>query len=222
MMTQELWTHVDRYIEELILPTDDTLSATLRACNAADLPPYHVSAALGSLLMLLARMNKAKSILEIGTLGGYSAICLARALPKNGRLITLECVPKHADVARANIDRAGLAAIVDVRLGPALDLLPIIAAESHPSFDLTFIDADKQNNAAYFQWALKMSHPGSVIIVDNVVRNGAVADATSSDLSVQGAREVLAVMAADPRVTSTVIQTVGCKGHDGFAIAIVN
>ena len=169
----------------------------------------------------MSRQTKARTILEIGTLGGYSTIWLARALPPSGRLVTLEADPKHAEVARANIVRAGLADAVEVRVGQALDLLPQLAAESIPPFDLAFIDADKPSNAEYFAWALKLSRPGSLIIFDNVVRSGAVADAASEDPSVQGVRRLNAVLAAEPRVSATAIQTVGSKGYDGFAIALV-
>ncbi|MEH2076613.1 MAG: O-methyltransferase [Nostoc sp.] len=173
------------------------------------------------MLLLLAQIQGARTILEIGTLGGYSTIWLARALPSDGRLITLEANPKHAEVAHTNIAHAGLSDIVDLRLGQALSTLPQIADEGH-TFDLIFIDADKPNNPDYFTWALKLSRSGSLIIADNVVRNGAVIDATSTDPSVQGVRRFNELLASEPRVSATAIQTVGSKGYDGFAIAIVN
>ncbi|KWX00485.1 O-methyltransferase [Carbonactinospora thermoautotrophica] len=220
-MIQERWTAVDRYITDLLVPSDPALDATLQASAAAGLPPINVSPAQGKLLHLLARAQGARTILEIGTLGGYSTIWLARALPADGRLITLEADPKHAEVARANIARAGLADVVEVRLGRALDTLPRLAAEGHGPFDLIFIDADKPSNPDYFAWALKLSHPGSLIITDNVVRDGAVIDADSDDPRVQGTRRFFELLAAEPRVSATAIQTVGDKGYDGFAIALV-
>jgi predicted O-methyltransferase YrrM len=180
-----------------------------------------VSPNQGKLLLVLARAVGARTILEIGTLGGYSTIWLARALPIDGHLITLEADPKHAEVARANIAQAGLASVVELRLGRAVDTLPKLAAERRGPFDLIFIDADKRNNPDYFAWALKLSRRGSLIIADNVVRNGAVVDATSGDPSIQGVRRFNELLAAEPRVSATTIQTVGSKGYDGFAIALV-
>ena len=220
-MTQEQWTAVDRYITDLLVPPDPALDAALQASAAAGLPPHDVSPSQGKLLLLLAQIQGARTILEIGTLGGYSTIWLARALPADGRLITLEADPKHAEVARANIARAGLSDVVEVRLGRALDTLPQLAAEGHGPFDLIFIDADKASNPDYFAWALKLSRRGSLIIADNVVRNGAVDDAASSDPSVQGVRRFNELLAESPRVSATAIQTVGSKGYDGFAMAIV-
>jgi predicted O-methyltransferase YrrM len=220
-MTQELWTAVDRYITDLLVPPDPALDGALEASAAAGLPPINVAPNQGKLLWLLARLQGARTILEIGTLGGYSTIWLARALPAGGRLITLEIDPKHAEVARASIARAGLAGVVELRLGRALDTLPQLAAQGRGLFDLIFIDADKPNNPDYFAWALKLSRRGSLIIVDNVVRDGAVADAASSDPSVQGVRRLNELLAAEPRVSATAIQTVGSKGYDGFAIALV-
>lgn len=220
-MTQEKWSAVDRYITDLLVPSDPALDAALRASAAAGLPPINVAPNQGKLLMLLAQAQGARNILEIGTLGGYSTIWLARALPAGGRLITLEFDPKHAEVARANIARAGLADVVEVRLGRALDTLKQLAAENRGPFDLIFIDADKSGYPDYFPWALKLSRPGSMIIADNVVRNGAVIDADSSDPNVQGMRRFNELLAAEPRVSATVIQTVGSKGYDGFAIALV-
>ncbi|MEH1873817.1 O-methyltransferase [Nostoc sp.] len=219
-MTQEQWTAVDHYFTDLLVPPDPALDAALQTSAAAGLPPHNVSPNQGKLLLLLAQIQGVRSILEIGTLGGYSTIWLARALPRKGRLITLEADPKHAEIARANIAYAGLSDIVDLRLGQALSTLPQIAAEGH-TFDLIFIDADKPNNPDYFTWALKLSRSGSLIIADNVVRNGAVIDATSSDPSVQGVRRFNELLASEPRVSATAIQTVGSKGYDGFAIAIV-
>jgi predicted O-methyltransferase YrrM len=215
----ETWAAVDRYISGLLVSPDSALDAALEASAAAGLPQINVTPSQGKLLHVLARMQGARRILEIGTLGGYSAIWLARALPEGGRLITLEADPRHAEVAGANLARAGLAEIVDVRLGPALDTLPGLVAEG--PFDLFFIDADKPNNPAYFSWAVRLSRPGSVIIVDNVVRGGAVADTDNDDPRVQGSRRLFEVIAAEPRVTATTIQTVGAKGYDGLAIALV-
>ncbi|HEY9635067.1 MAG TPA: O-methyltransferase [Coleofasciculaceae cyanobacterium] len=220
-MTQQQWTAVDRYITDLLVPPDLALEEALQSSAAAGLPPYNVSPNQGKLLLLLALLQGARTILEIGTLGGYSTIWLARALPADGRLITLEADPKHAEVARANIAHAGLTAFVDLRLGRALATLPQLAAEGRGPFDLIFIDADKPSNPDYFTWALKLSRRGSLIIVDNVVRNGAVIDAASNDSSVQGVRRLNELLAAEPRVSATALQTVGSKGYDGFAIALV-
>lgn len=220
-MTQEQWTAVDRYITDLFVPSDWVLDMTLQFSAEAGLPPHNVSPNQGKLLMLLAQVQGARNILEIGTLGGYSTIWLARSLPTDGRLITLEADPKHAEVARNNIARAGLSDVVELRLGRALDTLPQLAAEGCAPFDLIFIDADKPSNPDYFAWALKLSRRGSVIIADNVVRNGTVIDANSSDPNVQGVRRFNELLAADPRVSATAIQTVGSKGYDGFAMAIV-
>jgi predicted O-methyltransferase YrrM len=218
---RETWTAVDDYVTDLLIPPDPTLDAALAAADAAGLPPIQVSPAQGKLLALLAQLRGARSILEIGTLGGYSTIWLARALPPDGRLVTLEAEPRHADVARANIARAGLAARVDLRVGRALDTLPGVAADARGPFDLIFIDADKPSIPEYFDWALRLSRRGTLIIVDNVVRDGALADATSEDPSVQGVRRFMTRMAAEPRVSATVMQTVGSKGYDGFALALV-
>jgi predicted O-methyltransferase YrrM len=220
-MTQEQWTAVDRYITEVLVPGDAALEAALEASAAAGLPPINVTPNQGKLLMLLALIQGARSILEIGTLGGYSTIWLARALPAGGRLITLEADPKHAEVARANIARAGLADVVELRQGRALDTLPQLAAERRGPFDLIFIDADKPSNPDYVVWALALSRRGSLIVIDNVVREGAVADAGSDDPSVRGVRRMNELLAAEPRVSATAIQTVGSKGYDGFALALV-
>ncbi|HUJ44989.1 MAG TPA: O-methyltransferase [Opitutaceae bacterium] len=220
-MTQEQWTAVDRHLTNLLVPPESALEAALAASAAAGLPPIHVSPVQGKLLQLLAQMQGARRILEIGTLGAYSTIWLARALPPGGRLITLEADPKHAEVARANLARAGLTSIVELRLGNAVDTLSQLAAEGHGPFDLIFIDADKPNTPTYFTWALKLSRRGSLIIIDNIVRRGAVVDAASSDPAVQGVRRLLELIAAEARVSATGIQTVGAKGYDGFALARV-
>lgn len=220
-MIQDQWTTVDNYITDLLVPSDPALDAALEASDAAGLPPANVAPNQGKLLQLLAQIQGARSILEIGTLGGYSTIWLGRALPADGRLITLEADPKHADVARSNIDRAGLADRVELRLGRAIDTLPQVASEGHGPFDMIFIDADKPSNPEYFRWALRLSRPGTLIIIDNVVRNGEVADPASSDPSVHGVRRLNKMLAAERRVTATAIQTVGSKGYDGFAMALV-
>jgi predicted O-methyltransferase YrrM len=221
-MNQDRWKAVDNYLAERLISPDTALDAALEASTAAGLPPISVSPTHGKLLHLLAKMRGARRILEIGTLGGYSTIWLARALPPDGRLITLEADPRHAEVARANIARAGLEGIVELRLGKALDSLPQIAAEKNGPFDLIFIDADKQNIPRYFDWALRLSRPGTLIVVDNVVRGGAVVDAATEDTNVQGVRQFMDMVAREPRVSATAIQTVGLKGYDGFALALVN
>ncbi len=220
-MSKELWTAVDRYIADLLVPPDPALDAALQASAEAGLPAINVPPNTGKLLHLLARLMAARAILEVGTLGGYSTIWLARALAHGGRLITLEAEPRRAEVARANIARAGLADVVELRLGPALETLPRLAAEGRGPFDLIFIDADKPSNADYFAWALKLARRGSLILVDNVVRNGAVIDAASTDPAVQGVRRFNEVLAAEKRVCATELQTVSSKGYDGFAIALV-
>ena len=220
-MTQSQWTAVEQYITGLLVPADPALEAALAAAATAGLPAISVSPNEGKLLHLIARIRGARHILEIGTLAGYSTIWLARALAPGGRLITLEFDPKHAAIARVNIAHAGLADVVDVRVGRALDTLPLIASEHPEPFDLVFIDADKQSNADYFAWALKLTRRGSVIIVDNVIRNGAVIDAANGDASIRGVRRFNEMLAAEPRVSATEIQTVGSKGYDGFALAVV-
>lgn len=220
-MSQELWTAVDHYFAEVLVPSDPALEEALRASEAAGLPAIQVAPNQGKLLMLLAQLRGARSILEIGTLGGYSTIWLARALPEGGRLITLEAEPKHAEVARANIKQAGLADRVEVRLGKALETLPQLAAEGLGPFDLIFIDADKVNMPTYAEWALKLSRKGSLIIMDNVVRDGAVIEADSDDPSVQGVRRMNQWLASEPRLSATALQTVGSKGYDGLALALV-
>jgi predicted O-methyltransferase YrrM len=221
MMSEDLWTAVDRYITDLLVPPDPALDAALAASDAAGLPRIAVSPNQGKLLNLLARLVGARNILEIGTLGGYSTIWLARALAGGGRLITLEADQKHAEVARANFARADLGHVIELRLGRALDTLPQIANEGLKPFDLVFIDADKENIPDYFSWSLKLARPGGLIIVDNVVRNGAVIDEASTDSMVQGVRAFNKLLANELRVSATEIQTVGSKGYDGFAMALV-
>ncbi len=220
-MTQDQWTRVDTYFNGLFAPADEALSGAVQAIAAAGMPAISVSATQGKFLGLLARMIGARSILEIGTLGGYSAICMARSLPADGRLLSLEINPAHADVARANIERAGLSSVVEVRLGSAHDTLPILIESGAGPFDMVFIDADKASTPDYLNWALRLTKRGSLIIVDNVVRDGAVADSTSENADVQGIQRGLAAMAQNPRLSATAIQTVGDKGYDGFAIALV-
>ena len=220
-MNKDLWTSVDRYLTDQLVPADPALDAALATSASAGLPDIAVSPNHGKLLHLIAKIQGARKILEIGTLGGYSTIWLARALPPGGSLITLEFDPKHADVARANIGNAGLGRLVQVRVGAALDTLPQLATEGRGPFDLIFIDADKVNTPLYFTWALRLSRPGSLIIVDNVVRDGAVADPATSDVSVQGMRHFFDLVRAEPRVEATAVQTVGVKGYDGLAIVRV-
>lgn len=220
-MNQEQWTTVDRYFTDLLVAPDPSLDAALQASIDAGLPAIHVAPNQGKLLQLFARMIGAKKILEIGTLGGYSTIWMARALPAGGRLVTLEFDGKHAAVARSNIAHAGLAAVVEVRVGRALETLPKLAAEGAGPFDLIFIDADKVGTAEYFAWALKLARVGSLIIVDNVVREGAVIDTASKDTGVQGIRRFNDALAVERRVSATAFQTVGSKGYDGLAIALV-
>lgn len=218
---QALWTAVDRYINDSFISPDPILDDALKANAAAGLPSIDVSPSQGKLLYLLARIQAARRILEIGTLGGYSTIWLARALPSDGKLVTLELDPKHAAVAAANLRRAGLRSIVDLRIGPALDSLAQLHAEAAAAFDFIFIDADKPGYPAYLEWALRFSRPGTIIIGDNVVREGAVIDPKSADPMVQGARRFLEMIAANPRLDATALQTIGSKGYDGFALAIV-
>ena len=219
---QERWTAVDRYFSEALAPSDPSLDAALRDSASAGLPAIHVAPNQGKLLHLLARSVRAMSILEIGTLGAYSTIWLARALAPGGRLVTLEADPIHAEVARINIARAGLNDFVELRLGKAGATLPALAAEGRGPFDFVFIDADKPGNPEYFSWALRMSRPGTMIVVDNVVRDGAVLHSASTDADVQGVRRLVELLRTEPRVTCTALQTVGVKGYDGFVMAIVN
>jgi predicted O-methyltransferase YrrM len=220
-MTLPLWTSVDDYITSLFVSPDPVLKETLAASEAAELPSISVAPNEGKLLMLLAQLCGARKILEIGTLGGYSTIWLARGIAPGGTLITLEANPKHAEVARANIAKAGLTKVVEVRLGPAIDTLTQLAAQHSGPFDLIFIDADKESYPAYLAAALKLSRRGTLIIADNVIRDGEVINPDSSDPRVQGARRFNQLLADEPRVRATAIQTVGRKGHDGMAIAIV-
>jgi predicted O-methyltransferase YrrM len=220
-MNQEKWTEVDQYINHLFVPADPVLDAALAASRAAGLPEINVAPNQGKLLQLLAQSHGARSILEIGTLGGYSTIWLARALPAEGKLVTLEFEPKHAEVARANFARAGLGGKIELRLGKASDHLAQLVAEGRGPFDFIFIDADKESYPDYLAWALKLSRRGTLIIADNVVRKGEVADAGSEDSRVQGAQRFNELLAAEPRVSATILQTVGSKGYDGFALALV-
>src|SRR2546429_2772742 len=217
-MSSRLWHEVDSYITDTVVQPDAALAAALEASDAAGVPQISVSPAHGKLLWMLARLVNARRILEIGTLGGYSTIWLARGLAAGGRLITLEALEMHAAVARTNLARAGLSDVVEVRVGQALATLPTL---KDGPFDLTFIDADKQSNAEYFAWALKLSRPGSLIVIDNVVREGAVIDARSRDAAVLGVRRLNQLIANERRVAATAIQTVGAKGYDGFAAALV-
>ncbi|MCG2624289.1 O-methyltransferase [Arthrobacter sp. I2-34] len=226
MSGRRSWSAVDQYLAATLVGEDTALAEGRRAAHAAGLPGIEVSAAQGKLLMLLARLVGARKVLEIGTLGGYSTTWLARALPEDGEVVTCEYEPHHADVARENLARAGVADRVSVRVGPALETLPRLAAEEAGPFDLVFIDADKENNRNYVEWALKLSRRGTVIIVDNVVRGGAVLQADLPDAdpeaaAVRGTRDALALLGADRRLDATAVQTVGAKGWDGFAIAVV-
>jgi predicted O-methyltransferase YrrM len=218
-MSREQWTAVDEYLTEQLLDPDPVLAAALAASTEAGLPAIQVTALQGRLLEVLARAVGARRILEIGTLGGYSTIWLARALPAGGRLVTLEADPRHAEVARGNLARAGLADTVEVRVGPALATLPELAAGD--PYDLVFIDADKPGYPDYLPWAVRLCRPGGLVLADNVVRQGAVADAGSTEPNVRGARRFLQLLGADARVAATTVQTVGSKGHDGLAIAVV-
>ena len=220
-MSSETWIAVDRYLGELMLARDEALENALKASADAGLPPINVAPNQGAFLEILARVAGARQILEIGTLGGYSAIWLGRALPEGGRLLSLEFEPRHAEVARANLERASLSDRVEVRVGRAADTLAELEREGRGPFDLVFIDADKPSTADYVRWALRLSHPGTLIVVDNVVRNGGIADLSGRDANVEGIRRGLEVIAAEPRLKAAVLQTVGVKGYDGLAIALV-
>jgi predicted O-methyltransferase YrrM len=220
-MSRDTWNAVDSYLVETLIGEDSALGAALDDSEAAGLPMINVAPNQGKLLHLLARISGAKTILEMGTLGGYSTIWLARALPEDGRLVTLEYSPKHAEVARKNIDRAGVGDRVEIIVGPALESLPRLESEGRGPFDLIFIDADKSNYPGYLDWSLKLSRPGTVIIGDNVVRSGKVLDTESDDADVQGARTFLKIMGEHPRIDATAFQTVGSKGYDGLAVGIV-
>jgi predicted O-methyltransferase YrrM len=217
----ERWAQVDAYLVERLAATDDVLEAVHDDSVAAGLPDIAVSAVQGKLLHLLARAVRARSVLEVGTLGGYSTLWLARALPSGGRVVTLELDPHHAEVARANLAAAGVPDLVDVRVGPALDTLRALVAEGAGPFDLVFVDADKENNAAYVELALSLSRPGTLVVVDNVVRGGAVVHRDHADPRVQGTRALFDYLAREPRLDSTALQTVGAKGYDGFVLALV-
>lgn len=221
MSTIEKWTAVDQYVSDILIPKDSTLEEVLQTNATANLPAHDVSPTQGMFLQLLVQIQGARNILEIGTLGGYSTIWLARSLPPEGRVVTLEANEKHADIARSNIERANLNDRIEVRTGFALDSLKQIENEKYEPFDFIFIDADKQNNPAYFEWALKLSRSGTVIIGDNVVREGEVIDNTSNDPRVQGIRRFYELIATEPRVSATALQTVGSKGYDGFIMAVV-
>ncbi len=220
-MDQKVFSAVDAFIAETLVPDDDALRAALDAAEAAGLPRIQVSPPQGKLLQLLARLVGARNVLEFGTLGGYSSILLARALPEGGRLITLETNAEYAAVARASIDRAGLAEIVEVRVGPALEALPALEDEGAGPFDLVFIDADKVNTPNYFCWALGRTRPGGLIVADNVVRGGTLAEGESADEATLAQRRLHEMLAGEPRATATTIQTVGSKGYDGFLVALV-
>lgn len=221
VMSQAQWDVVDRFLTDTLVPMDPALTSALDDSQAAGLPSINVTPNEGKLLYLLALSQHAGAILEVGTLGGFSAIWMARALPAGGRLISLELEPLHARVARLNLERAHLSSVVEIRQGPAADSLSDLVKEGAGPFDLVFIDADKQSNPDYFRWALRLTRAGSLIVVDNVVRQGDVTDADSSDPAVRGTREVLELMGRESRVTATAIQTVGSKGYDGFALALV-
>ena len=219
---QDLWTAVDGYITEQLVGHDTALTAAIESSAAAGLPAISVSPSQGKLLFVLAKTMGARRILELGTLGGYSAIWLARALPPDGRLITVEADARHADVARRNFARAGVTSRVDLRVGRGLDVLPQLHVERAGPFDFVFIDADKVNYPHYLDWAIRLCRPGSLIVADNVVRKGAVIDGKSQDAAVQAMRRMMTALRTDPRVTATAIQTVGVKGYDGFAAVLVN
>lgn len=221
-MSPKLWTKVEEYVDGLLISTDAVLEAARKASEDAGLPTIAVTPSQGRLLHIMTKMQGARRILELGTLGGYSTIWMARALPADGRLVTLEFAAKHFEVARENIARAGLSERVDQRLGPALDTLPKLEAEGAGPFDFVFIDADKENCAPYFEWAVRLSRPGTVIMVDNVIRDGEVANAETTDSLVAGIRRFNEAVAAEPRVTATTVQTVGSKGYDGFTLIRVN
>jgi len=221
-MENEIFDRVDQYILQLVGGEDEVLRATDRSITEANMPPISVSANQGKFLHVLAKIKNAKRILEVGTLAGYSTIWMARALPRDGKLISLEFDPLHAKVAKSNVEKAGLSSIVDIRIGKAIDLLPQLEENGEGPFDMIFIDADKPPYTEYFQWALKLSRPGTLIVADNVVREGKVLDPRSTDEMVQGVQRFNSFLAQSPAVTSTIIQTVGSKQHDGMALAVVN
>jgi predicted O-methyltransferase YrrM len=221
-VTPEQWTAVDQYFTELLAPSEPLLEQALRNNAAWGLPAHDVSALQGKLLYLLARAIGARTVLELGALGGYSTIWLARGVPADGRVVTLEANAQHAEVARANVAQAGLAPAVDVRIGPALETLPQLVADGAGPFDLIFLDADKRHNPDYLEWSLALARPGTLIVADNVVRGGEVLDDESDDSDVRGIRRFAELLASDPRLSATAIQTVGSKGYDGFALALVD
>jgi predicted O-methyltransferase YrrM len=218
---QETWAAVDRYFGELLAPEDEALAACMESNREAGLPSIDVPALLGRFLELMVRISGARSVLEIGTLGGYSTIWLARALPQGGQVVTLEIDPRNADIARKNLERAGVLDRVEITIGPALDTLSALYEGAVDPFDLIFIDADKKSMPEYLEWSLKLSRPGTVIIADNVVRDGKVLDASSDDPDIQGVRRMTELMARNPRLRATAIPTVGGRGYDGFAMALV-
>ncbi|RVD22967.1 O-methyltransferase [Mesorhizobium sp. M4B.F.Ca.ET.017.02.2.1] len=220
-MSKKTWTAVDDYIVSSLFAADPVLDAVLAANRDQGLPAIDVSAAQGKLLSLLVRIRGARRVLEIGTLGGYSTIWMARGLPVDGKVVTLELDPHHARVARSNFERAGVSDRIDLRIGPALQSLAALSGENAGPFDLVFIDADKPNNPNYLDWAMKLSRPGTVIVCDNVIRDGAVVDEDGGDANVEGARAAFSFIGGERRLDGTAIQTVGAKGYDGFAIAIV-
>jgi predicted O-methyltransferase YrrM len=220
-MSEQLWSQVDAYVVGKLLPDDPVMEQVLAANRSGGLPAIDVSAAQGRFLELLVRISGARNILEIGTLGGYSTIWIARALPAGGRMVTLEYSPRHAEVAAANFERAGLAERIELRVGAGLDSLPGVEKDGLGPFDLIFIDADKPNNPNYLEWAVKLAREGTVIVLDNVIRDGGVIDAESMDATIVGTRKAFDLMGSHPRLRATALQTVGAKGYDGFAIAIV-
>lgn len=220
-MSEDLWSAVDSYVTSKLVPPDDILESALRDSAQAGLPAINVTPAQGRFLNLLARVHGARHVLEIGTLGGYSTIWMARALPPDGSVVTIEFDPHCAAVARNNFERAGLSELIDLREGRALDILPQLKAEKRPPFDFVFLDADKEHHADYFEWSLELARPGTVIIADNVVRSGAVIDENSDDPNIVGTRKLFDLMHSSPRVEATALQTVGDKGYDGFAMALV-
>ncbi len=220
-MDQELFTSVDTYIATLFMAEDDALKSARLALESANMPSISISPSQSQFLYLLALLCRAQQILEIGTLGGYSAIAMARAIPPGGRLVTIECSTKHAEVARANLAFAGLESVVEVREGSALDVLPQLEAEGAGPFDMVFIDADKAAYPAYLEWSLRLARPGTLIVADNVVRHGAVLEADSNDPDLRGIQQFNAALATDPRLVATILPTVGVKGYDGFALGIV-
>ena len=217
---QDLWTQVDRYFSDLLIPPDAALDAALAANRNAELPAIDVTPLQGKFLELLLRISGSRRVLEIGTLGGYSTMWLARALPDGGQIVTLELVPHHAEIARINLRNAGIAN-VDLHVGPALETLQALVANGAAPFDFIFIDADKSGYPEYLEWSLKLSRPGTAIVADNVVRDGKVIEPDNTDPNIQGVRRFTELVAAEPRLSATVLQTVASKGYDGFALAVV-